>query len=204
LRFEPGPGVTLTDASGYPLERDGGAVIVRPGNLYPGQQRTLWLTLSSATRGQSIAVGGFSLQYKQGRDDVLREISTGPLPALAVVSDETQFANAVDKDMWRRYVLEAQRHQVGLKLGAAVGNGNAADVDHALHGYQLNRVLAARLGAVDVLSSIDTLEKDAAAGKREQTGSLSERSYNAKQRKARAIYGTRPNAWLELNPYDSL
>jgi Ca-activated chloride channel family protein len=204
LRFEPGPGVTLTDAAGYPLERDGSAVIVRPGNLYPGQRRTLWLTLKSATRGASVAVGDFSLQYKHGRDDVLRELTTGPLPALAVVGDETQLANAIDKDMWRRYVLEAQRHQVGLKLGAAVGNGSAADVDRALHSYQSNRLMAALLGARDVLTSIDELEKEAAASKREQTGSLTERSYNAKQRKARAIYNTRPNASLELNPWDSL
>jgi Ca-activated chloride channel homolog len=204
LRFEPGPGVSLVDASGYPLERDGSAVVVRPGNLFPGQRRTLWLTLESTTEASRVSIGDFSLQYKDGHDHVLRELAAAPLPALAVVSDEERFADAIDETVWQRYVLEAQRHQVGLQLGAAVANGSEQDVDRALQTYQLNRKLAARMGASDVLSSIDALEKDAAASKAEQRGSLTERSYNAKQRKARALYNVRPNASLHLDPYDAL
>ena len=205
LRFEMAPGVKLLDASGYPLDYEHGARIVRPGSLYPGQKRSLWLTIKAPVEElTAVPLGRFALHYKHARGAEEQRIEAAPLPLLAVVDDAARFERGIDRELWQRYVLEAQRHQIGLQLGAAVGNGTAADVDEAVHAFEKNRALAERLGSDDVLAGLDDVRAAAAASKLEQQGSAASRSYNAKQRKARALYNVRPNSSLLSNPYDAL
>ena len=203
LRFDGEDNVEMLDASGYPIERDGKSARVRPGNLYAGQKRTLWVTLRVPTSqlGER-KLGRFSLAFK--RADAPADVQAPPLPAVACVSDRQRFEHAIDKDLWQRFVLEDQRHKTELEIGAAVGNGTEQDIQRAYRLYAQNSALAARLGATDVTQSIAEMSAHSAASVRAQSAPSADRSYNAKQQKARALYQRRPDNYLLLNPYSGL
>src|SRR6476661_8401077 len=46
VRIDPADGVQVLDAAGYPLEHDGGSVVIRPGSLFAGQERRIWVTVA--------------------------------------------------------------------------------------------------------------------------------------------------------------
>jgi len=46
LNFDLPPDITLTDASGYPVQRQGNHYIVQPGHIYQNQKKVIYLTLA--------------------------------------------------------------------------------------------------------------------------------------------------------------
>lgn len=203
LRFDPGPGVQVVEASGYPIERNGDRVLVRPGNLYAGQKRTVWISLrAEAGNSGQVPLGRFSLAYKHG--DVARQLDGDPLPALALVGDQKSFQGNIDKDVWKRFMLDEAQHRAEARMGAAVGNGTAADVDDALHEYAADAPLAAALNVPEVSTSISAMSQWAESSKKLQAAAPAARAYNAKQQKARALYNRRADNYLMSNPFRGL
>ncbi len=194
LRFAPAPGVQLVALAGYPIERGERSDTVRPGNLYAGQERKLWATLRVPTDTlRDLALGSFSLQYQQGA--AARELEAPPLPTLACVADVTRFERSIDRASWEEYVAGEQYTKVQAALGKAVGEGDEADIDREQRAYEQNRSLAEKLGSTRVLRQLDALSTEAAAAKSEQKAPAAERSYNAKQKKSRALFKLRRDAY---------
>jgi Ca-activated chloride channel family protein len=194
LRFTPAAGVRVLSASGYPIDRDGGAVIVRPGNLYAGQKRTIWVTLAApAGRPGAVALGGFTVAYKRGARAF--ETERAALPALACVVDEAAFERAIDLELWQDYVLNERLRETEYELGMAVGQGDAADVDRATAQYEQNRRLAQKLNATRVLSSLNDVQRRARETKVQQSAAPAERARRAKHVKARAQFSRRKDAY---------
>jgi Ca-activated chloride channel family protein len=101
VRIQPGEGVAVLDAAGYPLERRGGSVVFRPGALFSGQERRIWVTLRTPTHEVGeFELARFSLSYSDG--DGRRELAFEKTPRLACVADQETFAAAVDKPTWER------------------------------------------------------------------------------------------------------
>lgn len=79
-------GVEVTDASGYPVDHEGGRFVIRPGHLYHGQKKTLFATLRLPTNSlYTKALGQASLSYHlqgQPRSVVLfgNELTVACLP----------------------------------------------------------------------------------------------------------------------------
>ncbi len=46
INFDLPPDITLTDASGYPIQRQGNHYIVQPGHIYQNQKKVVYLTLA--------------------------------------------------------------------------------------------------------------------------------------------------------------
>lgn len=60
-------GVSVVDASGYPVEERHGAFVIRPGQMLYGQTKTLYLTLKLPTAATyAKALGTIALSYKSG------------------------------------------------------------------------------------------------------------------------------------------
>jgi Ca-activated chloride channel family protein len=194
LRFEGDPSVRVVDVSGYELEHVGNGVRVRPGNLYAGQKRTLWVTLQvpTGTLG-SLDVGRFVLAYKQ--QDRARELTTGNLPKLACVADREQWKRGIDKQLWEQLVITEQYEKAKLDLGGAIGRGSANDIDKTVGSYAENRELAKDLGSASVLQQIDKLEQEQTRAKQAAVQPESVRSLEAKQVKARATFKRRADAY---------
>src|SRR5262249_38008494 len=105
IRIEPAPGVRVLDAAGYPLVQEGSAVTVRPGSLFAGQERRLWVTLAVphdavGTHG----LGRFTLAYDDGHGRATFALAEEP--RVACVADEEDFFASVDGPVWARSTLE--------------------------------------------------------------------------------------------------
>jgi Ca-activated chloride channel family protein len=196
LQFDAEPGTLVLDVSGYPIEQQGSRVRVRPGNLFAGQKRTLWVTLKvPSEQPGSIKLGQFSLDYK--RDAQAYRASAPALPALTCVADEASFERGIDKEVWSAGVTRQQLQKSRLELGKAIGGGTAADVDRVTSSYEQNRNLATKLGARGVLDSLDALQSEAREAKAAQAAPAAARDFSAKQKKSAAVFELRSDAYKD-------
>jgi hypothetical protein len=123
--------------------------------------------------------------------------TTEPLPAIACVEDQASFERGIDRGVWEAAVTNQQLSKTRLELGKAIADGNAADVDRVVTSYETNRKLADKLGSKVVLDSLAGIEQEASDAKRAQAAPAAERQYNAKQKKARAVFDLRSDAYHE-------
>lgn len=122
VRIEPGEGVRVVDAAGYPLERTGDAVVFRPGSLFAGQERRVWVTF--AVPQQAVGeydLGRFSLSY--GTGDERATVSFGETPRIACVAAEEEFYGRVDVDAWGRSVIVDAYNEMQEEVARAVKAG---------------------------------------------------------------------------------
>src|SRR6185503_7023074 len=104
VTIEPAPGVRVVDAAGYPLESVGSGVAFRPGSLFAGQARRVWVTLAvpSTDLGER-EIGRIALAYAAGGDR--KTLTVGDLPRVACVAGEKEFFAGVDSEAWTRSVV---------------------------------------------------------------------------------------------------
>lgn len=194
LQFEGTSGIHVLGVSGYELEQSAGRTVVRPGNLYAGQKRTLWVTLQLPTdQPRELALGRFVLQYKH-RDQV-RELDTGELPKIACVTDRERWKRGIDKSLWEQNLMTEQFQDAQLQVGRSVGRGDAAGIDAAVKRFARHRELAEELGSQEVLSKIEALEHSQSAAKGAAAAPAATRSYEAKRMKSRAQLERRADAY---------
>jgi Ca-activated chloride channel homolog len=194
LQFEGASDIQVLDVSGYELERSGKHTVVRPGNLYAGQKRTLWVTLQLPTdKLRDLDVGRFVLRYKHR--DQARELSTGELPQIACVADRERWKRSIDKSLWEQNLLTEQFQDAQMQVGRAVGSGDAAGIEAAVKRFSDNRELARELGSSKALSKIEALEGERSAAKGAAAAPASTRGYEAKRMKSRAQFERRADAY---------
>lgn len=103
VRIRPAAGVRVVEAAGYPLERDGDGVLFRPGSLFAGQERRVWLTFAVPnTEVGNYALGDVTLSYDDGAQRTT--LALEDLPRIACVDNRKQFVAGIDKDAWSRSV----------------------------------------------------------------------------------------------------
>jgi Ca-activated chloride channel family protein len=198
LRLDAAPDVKVLNVSGYELERSGGQALVRPGNLYAGQKRTLWVTLQLPTdRLRDLAVGRFVLRYKHR--DAARELTTAELPQIACVADRELWKRSIDKSLWEQNLMTEQYQDAEMAVGRAVGSGDTAGIDAAVLRFSQNRQLAQELGSLKVLTKIDALEQQGGHAKGAAVAPAAQRSYEAKRMKSKAQFERRADAYND-NP----
>src|SRR5262249_49568588 len=95
VQIVPARGVRIVDAAGYPLESAGDAIVFRPGSLFAGQERRIWVSLAVPhdVVGE-YELGRFSIAYGEGEQRTTLSFS-GP-PRVACVASEDQFYSSVD------------------------------------------------------------------------------------------------------------
>jgi Ca-activated chloride channel family protein len=130
IRIDTPGGVHVVDAAGYPLARESGYTAFRPGSLFAGQERTLWVTLRvPANEAGSIPLGDVRLHYTDaaGKRGVAE---LDELPRIAAVVDHQEFAERLDAD--------AVKDRFGVDLMNRVRQGVASSIsggDYA-HAYR--------------------------------------------------------------------
>ena len=122
VRIDPASGVRVVDAAGYPLEAAGDGVVFRPGSLFAGQERRIWVTL--AVPQQAVGdyeLGRFSLAYGDG--DRRATLSFSDVPRIACVQGEDAFYAAVDAPAWSRSVIVDGYNKMQEEVARAVKAG---------------------------------------------------------------------------------
>jgi Ca-activated chloride channel family protein len=126
IRIDTPSGVEVLDAAGYPIETRAGVVIVRPGSLFAGQKRSLWVTLRVPARheGETL-LGGVSLLYST-RDGERHEARLARFPAVAAVVDQSVFVANLDKDAVESHHVEETVNRLRQSVSSLVSSGNYA------------------------------------------------------------------------------
>lgn len=129
------PGIELVEAAGYPVAREGGRTTIRPGHLYGGQKKTLFVTLRLPTdRGYSRSLGHGSLSYAiNGRSETVslfqEDLKVACVPPEKKDEAIASIAPGVYKEAWTQNnygaLLKANAEKVksGDRAGALGGIG---------------------------------------------------------------------------------
>jgi hypothetical protein len=121
------PGVEVVNAAGYPLERQLGRVSFRPGSLFAGQQRRIWVTLRAPVEdggepGARVPLGDFGLAYSLAGER--QELHFSEQPSIAMVEDERDFYAAMDAKVWEESVEEEELGELKQELSKDIKRGD--------------------------------------------------------------------------------
>lgn len=105
VTLEPAPGVRVLDAGGYPLESLGGGMVLRPGDLFAGQQRKIWVRLEVPVGrpGQS-DLGAFRMSWREAGEH--HQVALPDLPQVACVRDGKTALASIDRSVWEKGVQD--------------------------------------------------------------------------------------------------
>lgn len=163
VQIDPAAGVRVIDAAGYPLETQGNRVVFRPGSLFAGQERRVWVTLSvpQQTVGE-YDLGRFSLAYNRG--GAHHELALVDTPRVACVAGEEEFYRGVDVSAWGRSVVVDAYNKMQAEVARDVQEGRRDDALRRVREFKdENAALNAKLKSPPVaaqLQSADKLEAD--------------------------------------------
>jgi len=122
VQIEPARGVRVVDAAGYPLEAIGDAVVFRPGSLFAGQERRIWVTLAVPQGAVGdYDLGRFFLAYGSGEARIT--LSLADVPRIACVQDEERFYSQVDVGAWTRGVVVDAYNKMQEEVAREVQGG---------------------------------------------------------------------------------
>ncbi|MEM7349362.1 MAG: VWA domain-containing protein [Acidobacteriota bacterium] len=150
VSIAPGDGVRVIDAAGYPLEHVAGKTIFRPGSLFAGQERRIWVTLAvpNEAAGEH-SLGDFALHYKdptQSNRGLTRIVEFTDTPIVASVLDETTYHDSFDRETWARSVAEEDYNALQQRVASHVRQGRRDEAkqeidDFRTHNARLNQVM---------------------------------------------------------------
>jgi Ca-activated chloride channel family protein len=166
VEVEPADGVRVVDAGGYPLEQSGSTVRFRPGSLFAGQERRIWLTLTvphGATGDHDL--GRVALAYARG--DAHERLELAALPRVACVAGEDDFYAGIDAGTWARSVVVDSYNKMQEEVAREVKAGRRDAALDKVRQFKaaaepMNERLKAPAVAAQILSA-DRLEKDVAS-----------------------------------------
>jgi len=136
VSIEPAAGISVEDASGYPLAREAGRVTFQPGSLFAGQERRIWVTLRvpRAEAGAVVPLGAFSVDYTAGGER--HRLALAGTPQVAAVADERRYVASLDRQSWERSVIVDQYNALRRSVAEAVREGREKDAVAEIQRYR--------------------------------------------------------------------
>ncbi|MBW2230068.1 MAG: VWA domain-containing protein [Deltaproteobacteria bacterium] len=121
--IRPAAGVEVLDAAGYPLEREGDRVSFRPGSLFAGQERRIWVSIRVPAHRDAgdetiHPVGAFELTYTSGEER--ESLHFAETPVVSVAKGREQFLASIDKDAWEQGVVDEEIGELKQKVADLV------------------------------------------------------------------------------------
>jgi Ca-activated chloride channel family protein len=167
VTLQPGSGVEVLDAAGYPLARDGASATFHPGTLFASQQRRIWVSFRVPTdRPIEHALGEIRVAYTEA--GLRRELRLDDLPKVGCVVDERDFYAGLDDDAWTRALTVEGYNQLRQSVAGHVAAGRSSEAKREIADFQaryraFDAVLAppAASAAVDFAETLEE-EVDAA------------------------------------------
>jgi Ca-activated chloride channel family protein len=153
------PGVEILSASGYPIERVNGQQIFRPGSLFGGQERRIWVTVRVPTGGEeTIEIGDFRLSFvSQGTRHILGLAET---PKLVLVDQEKEYLASLDADTWANAVVEDELGELKALISADLQAGERDQALGRFRGFVSHqRALNQGVASPKVAEAIAEVEK---------------------------------------------
>lgn len=167
VTLRPPAGVEIVDAAGYPLERSqAGPIVFRPGSLYSGQERRIWISYRFPTAEPGVSgLGPVSVGFRDGT--ALGRVVVNDLPQVACVRDEAIFRERLDGHV----AMDALKNEGYGKLqqltSSLVAAGRRDEAKKAVDEYrqEIEELAEAEPSlapaAMEVLNDADALSKEA-------------------------------------------
>jgi Ca-activated chloride channel family protein len=197
--LEPRAGVEVMEAAGYPVARDGGRVSFRPGSLFAGQTRSLWITYAVDNRAPGVhSLGTVELAYRDAGGN-RRALSWERPFEVACVADRDRFVASVDKGTWERGVIQERYGKLRQEVSRYLKEGRRDEALREIQAYKtenaaLSRELASpavvqnmadaeelERSVEDAFSGADQLEKQKLLGKQSQAAGWDSRRQGSKK-----------------------
>lgn len=135
VTIEPADGVSVVDASGYPLAHAGGRVTFQPGSLFAGQERRIWVTLRVPPDARGvIPLGAFAVDFAAGGDR--HRLAFVDTPRVSAVADEAGYVAGLDRESWERSVIVHQYNTLRRSVATAVKEGREKDAVAEIQRYR--------------------------------------------------------------------
>jgi len=135
VTLAPGPGVEVVEVAGYPLERKDGGVTFRPGTLFSGQERRVWVTYRVPTSGVAeFALGSVTADYRSGGERYV--VALEDTGQVACVHNEESFFAGVDKEAWETSVVEESYGRLREDVARAVSEGRHDEAKAEIEVYR--------------------------------------------------------------------
>ncbi|MEW6267075.1 MAG: VWA domain-containing protein [Thermodesulfobacteriota bacterium] len=136
IRVPLANGVTLVNASGYPVELKSGEAVFYPGDLRSGASRQLHLTFNVPTGSEgTIEIKGLSLSYLH--QDRKYTVALNDAFSVACVPDRREVLASYDKDAWGAKVVNEDYNKLREEVALDIKNGRK---DEALKKIEFYRV----------------------------------------------------------------
>lgn len=129
-------GMQLQSASGYPIETQGRKAVFRPGSLFAGQERRIWLTLQLPTdEAGRVSLPPIELGYSDASGE-RHMLALDGLPQIACVVAEKDFYASFDADVYRRAALEEGLGALKERVAAKMKRGDQAQAVAEVESYE--------------------------------------------------------------------
>ena len=148
-------GITLVDASGYPLSHRKDHVAFYPGRLRSGQMRQLYLTLQVPTNSErNFVLNNIRITYRY--DNQTFETALNEPLSIACVNDQRKVFSSIDKTGWTEKIINEDFNRLKQEVAADLKSGDkrqAMDRIKKYHGEQ--EAVNAVVGSQQVADNLD-------------------------------------------------
>ncbi len=164
VSIRPAANIAVVDASGYPLDKQAsGDIVFRPGILFSGQERRIWVTFRvRADNEGTIDLGDVQLSWN--RDGASHSLALASRPSVTAVASKDAYYGSIDKDNWERSVVTEEYNELKTRVSRAVSNGRKDEAMGYLRDYRSKNAEAnsyVQSAAVDDnLSQLDGLQEE--------------------------------------------
>ena len=157
IRIPLPDGVSLVEASGYPITVNNNQAIVHPGDLLSGQTRKLFLTLKVPTHAEeTYELPGINVRYKH--DGTPYTAAFSETFRIACVSDPQDAVASIVQTEWEEKVLQEDFNALRERVAVDLKNGKKEEALKQInHYYDQQQLLNKEVGSAEVT---DHLEKD--------------------------------------------
>ena len=135
VRFPSVPGVTLSDAAGFPIQYDWeGNANIQLGSLYAGQERRIWVTFDVADGAVGeVALPTAELAYRADEQPGVAALAAGTITREA---SQERWLAGVDQEAWSASVVNEEYNGLKVEVSVAVKQGDEAAALAAIEGYR--------------------------------------------------------------------
>ena len=127
-------GISLVNASGYPIKVTKDRAIFHPGDLRSGQTRKLFLTFKVPTNEQkTFDINGIAVQYKHNGESFIAAISKSF--QIACVLNKRDVLSSIEKDEWEDRVIQEDYNKLREEISKDIKEGKKQKAFDRIHTY---------------------------------------------------------------------
>ncbi len=148
-------GITLVDASGYPVNTHNGQAFFYPGNLRSGQTRKLYLTLRIPTdRQRTFTLDHIQIHYQHNSRSYVTTL--GESLRIACVNDQKKVYSSIDKTSWSEKVINEDFNRLKQEVASDIRSGKKQEALRRIEKYcDEQEAVNSVVGSASVADNLD-------------------------------------------------